>query len=84
MPVRTKTKKPTRRIKVDPAQLKSAGEIFHFGPSTLIGVEPLVISARKVTAQLVVKPHHMNRNHRVGGRRGCCGQPSAQSQRRHH
>ena len=26
-----------------------------------------MISARKVTAQLVVKPHHMNRNHRVGG-----------------
>jgi uncharacterized protein (TIGR00369 family) len=67
MPVRSKKKKTTRRIKVDPAQLKSASEIFHFGPSTLIGVEPLVISARKVTAQLVVKAHHMNRNHRVGG-----------------
>jgi uncharacterized protein (TIGR00369 family) len=67
MPAPSKKKKTTRRIKVDPAQLKSASEIFHFGPSTLIGVEPLVISARKVTAQLVVKPHHMNRNHRVGG-----------------
>ena len=66
MPVRSKKKKTTG-IKVDPAQLKSAREIFHFGPSTLIGVEPLVIRARKVTAQLVVKPHHMNRNHRVGG-----------------
>jgi len=67
MPTRSKKKNPTRRIKVDPAQLQSAREIFNFGPSTLIGVEPLVISARKVTAQLVVKPHHMNRNHRVGG-----------------
>ncbi|MBM3608990.1 MAG: hypothetical protein FJX29_11175, partial [Alphaproteobacteria bacterium] len=67
MPTRSKKKNPARRTKVDPAQLQSAREIFNFGPSTLIGVEPLVISARKVTAQLVVKPHHMNRNHRVGG-----------------
>lgn len=66
MPVRSKKKKTTR-IKADPAQLKSAREIFHFGPSTLIGVEPVTISAHKVTAKLVVKPHHMNRNHRVGG-----------------
>jgi 1,4-dihydroxy-2-naphthoyl-CoA hydrolase len=67
MPVRRKKKKTTRRIKVDPAQLQSAREIFQGGPSILIGVEPLVISASKVTARLVVKPHHMNRNHRVGG-----------------
>ena len=64
MPVPSKKKKPVR-IKADPAQLKSARELFNFGPSTLIGVEPVIISARKITAKLVVKPHHMNRNHRV-------------------
>lgn len=67
MPGRSKKKKSTHRIKVDPVQLKSAREIFHVGPSVLIGVEPVTIGARKVTAKLVVKPHHMNRNHRVGG-----------------
>jgi len=58
---------PVLRFKVDPSQLKSARELFNIGPSRLIGVEPLTISTRKVTARLVVKPHHLNRNNRVGG-----------------
>ena len=64
MPVRSKKPAPA---KADPAQLKSARELFNFGPSTLIGVVPVTISAQKITAKLVVKPHHMNRNNRVGG-----------------
>lgn len=49
------------------AQLASARALFDCGPPQLIGVEPVLVTRRKVTAQLVVKPHHMNRNHRVGG-----------------
>jgi 1,4-dihydroxy-2-naphthoyl-CoA hydrolase len=48
-------------------QLASARALFDSGPPKLIGVEPLLVTRRKVTAQLVVQPHHMNRNHRVGG-----------------
>ncbi|MFN9488705.1 MAG: PaaI family thioesterase [Betaproteobacteria bacterium] len=48
-------------------QLASARALFDSGPPQLIGVEPVLVSRRKVTAQLVVRPHHMNRNDRVGG-----------------
>ncbi len=49
------------------AQLASARALFDSGPPKLIGVEPVLVTRRKITAILVVKPHHMNRNHRVGG-----------------
>lgn len=49
------------------AQIASARSLFDVGPSKLIGVQPVTISRRKITACLVVKPHHLNRNHRVGG-----------------
>lgn len=64
MPVSSKKPAPA---KPDPAQLRSARELFNVGPSTLIGVVPVTISARKITARLMVKPHHLNRNNRVGG-----------------
>lgn len=64
MPVSSKKPAPA---KPDPVQLKSARELFNVGPSTLIGVVPVTISAGKITARLVVKPHHLNRNNRVGG-----------------
>lgn len=53
--------------KPDRAQLKSARELFKIGPSVLIGVEPITVTAKKITARLKVKPHHLNRNNRVGG-----------------
>lgn len=49
------------------AQLASARALFDFGPSQLIGVHPVLISRKKITAKLAVKPHHLNRNNRVGG-----------------
>lgn len=60
-------KKKTPLAEVNRTRLHSARELFNCGPSTLIGVEPVTISARKITARLVVKPHHLNRNNRVGG-----------------
>jgi uncharacterized protein (TIGR00369 family) len=49
------------------AQLASARALFGIGPPKLIGVEPVLVTRRKVTARLRVRPHHLNRNRRVGG-----------------
>lgn len=64
MPRTVRSKTPSTPLSV---QLASARALFDSGPPQLIGVEPVLVSRRKVTAQLVVRPHHMNRNHRVGG-----------------
>ncbi len=48
-------------------QLKSARDLFRVGLPHAIGVRPVIVTRKKITATLRVKPMHLNRNRNVGG-----------------
>lgn len=47
--------------------LKSARDLFRIGLPHVIGVRPVTVTRKKITATLRVKPMHLNRNKQVGG-----------------
>jgi 1,4-dihydroxy-2-naphthoyl-CoA hydrolase len=49
------------------SRANAARELFRVGLPRLLGVTPVAVTPRKVTATLRVRPEHLNRNQRVGG-----------------
>lgn len=49
------------------SRAKTARSLFLVGLPGALGVRPVTVTPRRVTATLRVKPEHLNRNGRVGG-----------------
>lgn len=64
MPMKSKKKTPKDTAAL---QLKSARDLFRVGLPHAIGVRPVSVTRKKITATLRVKPMHLNRNRNVGG-----------------
>lgn len=49
------------------SRVQTARSLFRVGLPRLLGVRPVMVTPKKVTATMRVKPAHLNRNGRVGG-----------------
>lgn len=49
------------------SRVKTARALFRIGLPHVLGVRPVTVTQKKVTATMRVKPMHLNRNKRVGG-----------------